>query len=139
MNNTLDMQEIRHLNLFSQITRVNTRFCVHYNGTLIFCVPKYLIKKSLGENNKNIKKINEILNKKIRVIEIPRGIKDIKRFIEEIITPIKFKSLEVKKDEVIITSLNMQNKAALIGREKKRLYELQKAIKEYFNKDLKIL
>jgi transcription antitermination factor NusA-like protein len=139
MNNTLDMQDIRHLNLFSQITKINTRFCIHYNGTLIFCVPKSLVKKSLGENGKNIKKMSEILNKRIRVIPIPRGNGDIKFFIEDIIKPLTFKSIEVKKDEVIINSSNIQNKATLMGREKKRLFELQKAVKEYFNKELKIL
>ncbi|NMB66595.1 hypothetical protein GYA25_00845 [Candidatus Woesearchaeota archaeon] len=139
MNNTLDMQDIRHLNLFSQITKINTRFCIHYNGILIFCVPKSLVKKSLGENGRNIKKISEILNKRIRVIPIPRGNEDIKFFIEDIIKPLTFKSIEVKKDEVIINSNNIQNKATLMGREKKRLFELQKAVREYFNKELKIL
>jgi len=139
MNNILDMQDIRHLNLFSQITKINTRFCVNYNGTLIFCVPKSLVKTSLGENGRNIKRISEILNKKIRVIPIPRGNEDIKMFIEEVIKPLTFKNMEIKKEEVIINSSNIQNKAALMGREKKRLSELQKAVREYFNKELKIL
>jgi hypothetical protein len=42
MVKTLDMQDIRHLNLFNQITKINTRYCFEYNETLIFCVPKVM-------------------------------------------------------------------------------------------------
>ena len=61
MANTIDMQDIRYLNLFNKITRVSTRFCFKYNEMIIFCVPKQLISKALGERGKNIKQINEIL------------------------------------------------------------------------------
>ena len=80
-----------------------------------------------------------MLNKKVKVITLPRDSRDIKQFIQDIIKPLTFKSIEVNEKEVIIASTGIQNKAVLIGREKKRLIELQKAVEQYFNKKLKIL
>lgn len=138
MVNTIDMQDIRHLNLFSQITRINTTFCMNYNKTLIFAVPKNLLNKALGEQGRNIKKMSEILGTKVKIIPSPRGITDVKSFIENLIKPVTFKSLEIKGNEMTITA-GPQNKAMLIGRNKQRLIELQKIVKDYFGKELKII
>jgi NusA-like KH domain protein len=136
--NTINMQDMRHLNLFSQITRINTRFCMTYNDTIIFCVPKEFVMRAVGENGRNIKRISEILQKKIRVIPSPRGIQDIRQFIENIVKPVMFKDLEMRGREIILTA-GSQSKASLIGRNKRRFFELQKIIKDYFGKELRII
>ena len=137
MVNTIDMQHLRYLNLFNRITRVNTRFCFNYNDCIIFCVPGNLISRAIGENAGNIKQVSKILGKRIKVIAIPNGTKDMKIFIRAIVNPVNFKDLEIKNDEVILTS-GSQNKAALIGRNKRRLFELQKVIKDFFGRNLRI-
>ncbi len=136
--NTINMQDMRHLNLFSQVTRINTRFCMNYNDTIIFCVPRELVMRAVGEEGRNIKRISEILKKRIRVIPSPRGIQDIKQFIENIVRPVTFKELEMNGREIILTAGN-QNKAALIGRNKRRLLEMQKIVKDFFGKELRII
>ncbi len=135
---TIDMQGMRYLNLFGKITRVNTRFCFMYNENIIFCVPKILISKAVGEKGKNIRQISEILRKRVRVIPQPKGIQDIRPFIEAIIKPVMFKDLEVKENEIILTA-GSQNKAALIGRNKRRLLEMQNIIKDFFGKEFRIV
>ena len=132
------MQDLRNLNLFGQITRISTRFCFRYNETIFFCVPRRLVSKAVGENGKNVRKINEILGKRIRIIPNPEGIHDAREFIKDIINPVNFKSLEFNNREITITPGNMQNKAALMGRHKRRLLELEKIVKDYFNKGLRI-
>ncbi|MEK6913373.1 MAG: hypothetical protein AABW47_01750 [Nanoarchaeota archaeon] len=138
MVNTINMQDLRHLNLFSQITKINTRFCFEYNRGIIFCVPRELVNRATGENGTNIKRVSEIIGKRAKVIPSPRGIYDVKSFIENIVYPVTFKGLEIKGNEMILTA-GIQSKAALIGRDKKRLLELQKIIKDYFGKELKII
>ena len=49
MTSSFDMQELRYLNLFESITKVNTRYFFRYNNMLVFCVPRMLIAKALGE------------------------------------------------------------------------------------------
>ncbi len=138
MVNTLDIQDIMHLNLFSQVTRINTRFCMKYNNAIIFCVPKSFLNKAVGEGGKNLKRLSETFGKKVRIIALPRGIQDAKGFIQTIIKPLTFKDFEIKGNEIIITA-GIQNKAALIGREKRRLIELQRIVQDYFGKELKII
>lgn len=138
MVSTISMQDIRHLNLFNQVTKINTRYCINYNGILIFCVPKNSVMKAVGENARNLKRISDILGKRIRVIPIPRGIQDAKQFIENIVKPITFKDLEITDKEIIINAGNTQNKAALIGRDKRRLIEMQKIVNDYFGREVRI-
>jgi NusA-like KH domain protein len=138
MVNTLDMQDIRHLNLFGKITRINTRFCFRYNGHVVFCVPQSLVSKAVGENGKNIKQISQIIGKRVKVIPRPKGIQDAEFFIKKIINPVTFRDLEIKDREIKITA-GSQSKAALIGRNKRRLLEMQRIVKDYFGKDFRIV
>jgi len=136
MESTIDMQNMRHLNLFSKITKIDTRFCFVYNQTIIFCVPKHLVSRAIGEGGKNSKELNKILGKKVKIIPAPNGIQDAKQFIQSIVDPIEFKDLDVKEEEIVIHA--GKNKAALIGREKRRLIEMKKIIKNFFGRDIRI-
>jgi transcription antitermination factor NusA-like protein len=132
------MQDMRYLNLFSKITRINTRFCIKYNEMLIFCVPKDFVMRAVGEDARNIRIMSETIGKKIRIIPCPRGLFDARQFIENIVKPVTFKDLEIRGNEIILTAGN-QSKAALIGRNKRRLLEMQKIVKDYFGKEFRII
>jgi len=138
MVSTLDMKDIRYLNLFRSITKINTRYCLHYNNTIIFAVQRNLISKAVGRNGVNIRKVSEILGRKIKVIPNPRGIEDLRMFVEDIVNPVMFKDIEVNGNEIILNA-GSQSKAALIGRDKKRFLELKSILKDYFKKDLRII
>ena len=137
--NTINMQDMRHLNLFNQVTRIHTRFCVKYNDTIIFCVPREFVARAIGEEGRNVKRISEILQKKVRVIQCPRDIRDVRGFIGIIVKPVNFKNLEVRGSEIILTAGNTQSKAALIGRDKRRFFEMQKIVKDFFDMDFRIV
>lgn len=137
MVNTINMEDMRHLNLFGQITRVQTRFCFKYNNTLIFCVPYQLLSQAVGQNGQNVQRMKEVLRRRVRIIPRPRGIQDAKNFIENIVNPLTIKEVSMDGDELIINS-NRQNKAALIGRDKRRLKEMQSIVKDFFGKELRI-
>jgi len=109
-----------------------------YNDAIIFAVPKNLVSKSIGENGKNVKKLNEVLRKKIKIIPTPLGIHHAKDFIRAVISPNSFKDLQITENEVIINA-GSQNKAALIGRNRRRMMELQIIIKDFFKRDLRIV
>ena len=86
-----------------------------------------------------MKRISEILQKKIRVIQCPRGIQDARGFIGVLVKPIMFKDLQITNTEIILTAGSMQNKAVLIGRDKRRFFEMQKIIKDFFSRDFRIV
>lgn len=137
MDTTIDMQVMRYLNLFEKVTRVRTNFCFKYNEAIFFCVPRSLVARSIGERASNIRRLSQILGKKIRVISIPDGIADAKGFVQDIIDPVTFKDLEVRDNEIVV-SANTQGKASMIGRNKRRLLEMQKIIKDFFGKEFRI-
>lgn len=132
------MQDIRYLNLFERITRISTRFCFKYNETLIFCVPRQLISKAVGEDGRNIREMSGILRKRIKVIAVPESIKDAKIFVRDIVSPATFRDLEIKPEEIILNA-GSQSKATLIGRNKRRLFEMQKIIKDFFGREFRII
>jgi len=138
MVNTIDMQDMRHLNLFSKITQIGTRFCFTYNETIFFCVPKQLVSRAVGEDGKNVKRMSEIIRKKIKIIPQPRGIEHAREFIQIVVSPVTFKDLEIKDEEIILTA-GSQSKAALLGRNKRRLLEMQKIVKGFFGKGFRII
>jgi len=137
MANTIDMQEMRYLNLFERIMKVRTRFCVRYNEAIIFCVPKSQVARAIGENGRNIKQMGEILGKRIKVIAAPRGIEDAESFIKAITNPVTFRNFEIRGDEIVISGGS--NKAALIGRNKRRFLEMQKIVSDFFGKSFRII
>ncbi|MDP3966520.1 MAG: hypothetical protein Q8Q04_03240 [archaeon] len=138
MVNTIDMQDLRHLNLFEKITRIRTRYCFSYNDILMFCVPKQDIPRALGRNGENLRKMSDIIRKRVRIIPIPRGIQDARPFIQSVIAPVSFKEIEINPSEIIVNA-GSENKAALIGRNKRRLLEMKSILKDFFKVDYRVI
>lgn len=138
MESTISMQDMRHLNLFQNITKISTRFCFEYNGMIFFCVPGELVSKAIGENGKNSKQLSQIIGRKIKIITNPLGINNAEEFVRGIVSPAEFKNLEIRDNEIIIHA-GSKNKAALIGRDKRRFFEMKKIIKDFFGKELRIV
>jgi transcription antitermination factor NusA-like protein len=101
-------------------------------------VPKVMVSKAVGEGGKNVKEISKIIKKKVKVIPIPKGIEDVEKFIEKIVSPVEFKEAVVEGDEIILTAGSM-SKAALIGRNRRRLIEMQKIMSSFFGKEFRIV
>jgi len=137
MVNTIDMQDLRYLNLFNKVTRVNTKYCFEYNNAIYFCVPKNLIRKAIGEDARNIRRISETIRKRVKIVPIPRDISDAKFFIEAIVNPIHIKEMEINENEIVVGG-NVQTKAALIGRNKRRLLEMREIIRDFFKREFKV-
>jgi len=136
---TINMQTMRYLNLLDRTTRVKTSKCYFYSNTVIFAVPKFMLAKAIGPDAMNIKRIQEQLGKRVRIIKEAESINDLEKFVEDIVYPIKFKSIEVKDSTAIITAGGTQNKATLFGRDKKRFDELKEILQDTFNLELKIV
>mgnify|MGYP001596103926 CR=1 FL=1 len=131
MIKVLDMRSIRYANLFYKITNVRSTHCFEYNNTIVFAVPRHFVLKAMGRGNSNLEKLNNVIGKKIKIVAIPQGKEDIENFVATLTRPVKFKAIEMKGDEVII-SAGMQSKASLIGKNKSRLNEMENILEQYF-------
>jgi NusA-like KH domain protein len=138
MAKTIDMQFMRYINLFERISKVSTMNCFVYNNTIFFAVPKLMVSQAIGPGAINVKKMSETLRKKIKVITMPKSEDGIKKFVEEIVEPLKISTLELK-DGIVMISADRQVKAMLIGRNRVREQELTEILTKTFKvKGLKI-
>ncbi|MBI3334867.1 hypothetical protein HYZ97_05255 [Candidatus Pacearchaeota archaeon] len=134
----IDMQTMRYINLLDRTSHVKTTKCFLYNNAIIFAVPDTLVARAIGPQASNLRYIQDQIGKRIRVIREAGDIGDAERFISDIVSPITFKSLEIKEGTAILTA-GSQSKAALIGRNKRRYDELKKIVQNTYNLDLKII
>ena len=130
---------MRYINLLTRVSRVRTTHCFLYNNTIIFAVPRPLIRKAVGGSGKNIKELQKTIGKRVKIIGEVRGPQDLERFIQDLVDPATFKSVDINGEQIIINSGNRTKAATLIGRNKIRLDELAKIIMDVFGKELKII
>ncbi len=134
MADVIDMQLMRYINLFSRISKVSTTRVFVYNNHVVFAVPKSKVSIAIGRNAVNVKKLNEILRKKIKIVVMP-AIDDnegIGKFVEAVVAPVEFNKIEIRDDATIITA-GRESKAALIGRGRQREKELSEVLKNFFH------
>jgi len=137
---TIDMQTMRYINLLDRIAHVRATKCFTYNNTIYFAVPYKLFSKALGPDNENVKILAEQLGKRIRIVRDARDdIAGISKFIESVVSPVGFVSLEVHDGTYILTAGSRERAATLIGRNKVRLEELNAVIESYFGKTIRIV
>ena len=138
MTKTFDMQFMRYMNIFARGTGIIAKHCFSYNNTIVFVVPRPMIQKAIGQNNYNLKKLSEIIGKRIRILGQPTGMKDLQIFVSTLVSPIEFEKIEVinnpetRSSEAIITTGGRESKAMLIGRDRAREKELKDILEQYF-------
>ena len=134
MNNmakTIDMQFMRYINLFERFSGVSTSDCFVYNNILFFGVPKSKVFKALGPRSSNVKKLSEVLRRKVKIIEMPLGEEGRKKFVLDLIDPIEANKVEFNEKEVVV-SAGMQSRAMLIGRDRIREREMLEILNRNF-------
>ena len=133
MAGTIDMQLMRYINLFARTTKVPTRHVFVYNNQIIFAVPRAKVSVAIGKQAVNVKKLNGILRKKIKIVAMPAvdSNEGVEKFVGDVVAPIEFNSIEVRDDSVVVNA-GRQSKAALIGRGRQREKELGDVLKNFF-------
>ncbi|MDP6641392.1 MAG: KH domain-containing protein [Nitrososphaerales archaeon] len=128
------MQLMRYINLFSRTTKVQTTKVFVYNNQIVFAVPKAKVSAAIGKGASNIKRMNDILRKKIKIVAMPAIDSDegIVKFLADVVAPVEFVRADIKNGSVVITA-GRESKAALIGRNRTREKELGEVLKNFFH------
>tara|TARA_B100000315_G_scaffold249453_1_gene280689 strand:+ start:907 stop:1305 length:399 start_codon:yes stop_codon:yes gene_type:complete len=132
------MQTMRYINLLSKLTKIHTRNCFVYNDFVVFAVPAKLLSKAIGPAGKNVKALQDNLGKRVKIIADVKDVANAEKFVKAIVYPVEFVSLELKDNTLVLTA-GSRNKAALIGRNRRRMIELNKILEDNFGKELKIV
>ncbi len=130
-----DINLIKFISLFETLTRARVKDCIDSN-ILMFVVKQGEIGKAIGKKASNIKKIENILKRKIKIVEFND---DVVVFVKNLIAPLKAEKITKEDNVITISDVNNQTKAKLIGRESKNLKEYKKIVSRYFDiKDIVI-
>lgn len=131
----LDIETIGYVNTFENLTRVGVKDCfLDKNNNLVFIVDFGKAGMAIGKDGSNIKRLSNMLKKRIKVIEFNS---DPVKFAANVIQPLKG---EIRQEDkiIIIKADSMQDKAKLIGRNKQNLNALQELINKYFDFEVRI-
>lgn len=119
---------MKYMSIFESLTNARLKDCF-IDEKVTFIVEEGQIGKAIGKHGSNVRRIESILKKRIRIIEFN---KSLVQFIKNIIYPNNTR--EIKEDNGIVTIVgtDTKTKSILIGRERKNLLNLKNIVKRYF-------
>lgn len=126
-----DLETIKYINLFENLTGTHVKECLLNKEKLILIVKAEEIKKAIGKNGFNIKKFENITNKRLKVVAYSD---DPILFVKSFIAPIIAKQIELEDDVISIHVVGISEKGLLIGRDRKNLEILKSVVKRYYRK-----
>ena len=123
---------IRFITLFESVTKTNVKDCFFWNEILVFIVKEGQGRKAVGSQGKNVKRISNMLNKRIKVVEYNE---DAVSFIKGFVSPIIVEGIRIDDNIMTVKVNSTKDKGLLIGRESKNLNMLKEVVKKYFKVD----
>ena len=124
------------ITLFESVTGANVKDCIA-NEKIIFIIEEGEMGKAIGKNGSNIKRMEIMLKRKIKLIEFSN---DVLHFIKNIVHPIEVLNIEHEDRIITIHGKDTSAKAMLIGREKQNINHLRGIVKRYFDvKEIKVV
>lgn len=138
MKITYDANTMKLLTLFETITRAKVKDCFEKSGLVIYVVEPGQIGKAVGKGASNIKRLERMIGKKLRVIEFSG---DLVGFVAKLIFPNKAKDIKYEDGIVTITPEDSRSRGYLIGRGGEILKGNEEIAKRYFSelKEIKVL
>ena len=136
-----DSDSMKLMTLFESMTGAKVKDCIANDrharlagdslaNSLIFVIEENEMGKAIGKNGVNIKRMENMLKKKIKLIEFSS---DVLQFVKNVIYPIEVSEI-VREDNVIkIHGKDTGTKAMLIGRERQNINHLSDIVKRYFD------
>ena len=129
----LDLRKIQFINLFENLTKASV-LDFYEEETLIFIVKEGNLRQALGRKNENLRRLEGMFKKKIRIIEFN---KNPEIFLKNFTYPLSLKSINVEKKIATVYS-DMKTKGLLIGRDHKNLQMINEIFKRYFDMEVKV-
>ena len=132
-----DVELMKFISLFEKITHTNAKDCFKQNNKIIFIVNEGLAGKAIGKGGSNIKVLEKMLLKKVRIVEYND---DLVEFVKNIIHPLQAKEIREEDGTVTITPIDSTTRGYLIGREAVNLRNFEDIVKRYFEiKEIRVV
>ena len=120
---------MKYISLFESLTGAKIKDCM-VNGEIIFIVNPDEMGKAIGKQGSNIKRVENALKKKIKLIEFNE---DVSQFVQNVIYPLKVKEIKEEEGIITISVSDTKTKGLLIGRDKRNINATNDIVKRHFN------
>lgn len=151
----INAQAIKYITLFESVTNSKVKDCIfeqdseivqsfsdknpqqsfqpfQQNERIIFVTEEAQAGKAIGKHGRNIKMIEGMIKKKVRIIEFNP---DIAQFIRNALYPVQANEIKQEEKMVHIIEPDRNNKRVLLGRDQRNLNFLISLVKRYFDID----
>ncbi len=132
----LDMRTMGYITLFEKLTKTESLDFLENKGQLIFFVKENNAKKAAGKLGSNLKRLSNLLKKKIKILELSE---DPKKFVEGLIFPLEPSLIELKEGKIILSFRTTEERARIIGRNGSNLEFLSKLVENHHKLKLKVI
>ena len=133
----LNLETIQTINLFESMTGANIKDCIKKEDKLMFIVEEGHIKRALGRDNSNLKRMEEILKKKIILIAFS---KNVVKFINNLLYPLKVDNIQKEGNIIEIYVQDNRINGKIYGRSRENIKWIIDLVKKYYDdiEDIKI-
>ena len=131
-----DIHLMNYMKLFENLTRARLKDCID-NEHLIFIVEENEIGKAIGKGGSNIRRLEELFKKKIKVAEFSP---DVRQFIRNFVMPLQVDEIRDENSIITISGPDTKTKGLLIGRDRKNINYLKEVVGRYFKvEDIRVV
>jgi N utilization substance protein A len=116
--------------LFESLTGAKLKDCIVVEDRVTFVVEKGNMGLAIGRHASNIRRIEGVLKKQIKIIEFDE---DVRQFIRNYAYPLNMFEVTQNEKKVVIKGRDTKTKAMLIGRDRTNLKKMNEDVKRYFD------
>jgi len=132
-----DVNIMKSISIFESLTHASVKDCIEKDNKLLFIVKKGDIGKAIGKQGINIKKLEGMFKKGVRVIEHED---DILSFVRNVFYPNKAENITEEEGVVTITPVDSTTRGYMIGRGATNLRAAEDIVKRYFDiKEIRVI
>ncbi len=132
----LDPEVMGLSSVMESISNVHVKDCFKDGEMVYFIVETGEMGRALGKAGLNVKRVQEELGKRVKVIEYNE---DVERFVRNVIAPLNVERVVLQESVLILQDSNKKTKSLLIGRESKNLTLINRAVRRFFNVEVKVM
>jgi NusA-like KH domain protein len=130
LNIKFDENILKAMSYFEKITHAKLKDCILSEKSTLYIVHEGFIAKAIGKKAVNVHKLQEKLNRKIKIVEFNPNVQ---QFIKNYIFPLKVTNITQDGSIITIEGEDTKTKGLLIGRNAQNLRNLESVVKRYFD------
>jgi len=119
-------------NQFSQSQQDNQSNQQSVSERVVFVIEEAQAGKAIGKHGRNIKLVENMIKKRVKVIEFNP---EISQFIRNALYPVQVNEIKLDGKMVFIVEPDRNNKRVLLGRDSRNIKFLAELVKRYFDID----